>query len=78
MLYVTGYVWPMSATHFPDFTNPVTAEWWNDQIVAWRDLIAFDGLWIDMNEVSNFVNGSTEGCRINNLNNPPYLPKIST
>lgn len=39
--------------------------------------MAFDGLWIDMNEVSNFVVGSTTGCAASSLNTPPYVPHIA-
>ena len=39
--------------------------------------VAFDGLWIDMNEVSNFVVGSTTGCAASSLNTPPYVPHIA-
>uniref|UniRef100_A0A8C7E2A0 P-type domain-containing protein n=1 Tax=Naja naja TaxID=35670 RepID=A0A8C7E2A0_NAJNA len=38
--------------------------------------VPFDGLWIDMNEPSNFVDGSTEGCSKGDLDNPPYTPAI--
>ena len=29
-----------------------------------------------MNEPSNFVQGSTKGCKKNNLDNPPFLPNV--
>jgi len=38
--------------------------------------LKFDGLWIDMNEPSNFVQGSTKGCSSNRYDHPPYLPGI--
>ena len=39
----------------------------------------FDGLWIDMNEPENFMNGQLNdgGCPAGNkYDNPPYLPGI--
>jgi alpha-glucosidase (family GH31 glycosyl hydrolase) len=39
-------------------------------------MIQFDGLWIDMNEQSNFVTGETGGCAGNTINYPPYIPHI--
>ena len=36
--------------------------------------VAIDGSWNDMNEISNAVDGSYEGCPKNELENPPYLP----
>lgn len=31
----------------------------------------------DMNEVSNFVQGSNKGCLVNDLNYPPFTPSKS-
>ncbi|NXD16675.1 LYAG glucosidase, partial [Nothocercus nigrocapillus] len=70
-----GKVWP-GPTAFPDFTNPETREWWYDMLKEFHDQVPFDGMWIDMNEPSNFVEGSQEGCPSNNLENPPYVPGV--
>jgi len=51
-----GSVWPNEAL-FPDFFAQNTVGWWHDQLDAMHDLIKFDGLWEDMNEVSNFCLG---------------------
>ncbi|KAM6100899.1 LOW QUALITY PROTEIN: maltase-glucoamylase-like, partial [Pterocles gutturalis] len=66
---------------FPDFFRNSTIEWWAREITevynnpynASRSL-KFDGIWIDMNEPSNFVNGAVGGCRNQELNFPPYIP----
>lgn len=72
-----GVVWPGEVS-FPDFTNPKTEEYWLQQLSKYHSTIPFDGVWIDMNEPSNFVNGSPDGCSKNSvLNYPPYVPKIS-
>uniref|UniRef100_A0A8C4WYN7 alpha-glucosidase n=1 Tax=Eptatretus burgeri TaxID=7764 RepID=A0A8C4WYN7_EPTBU len=59
---------------FPDFLKQRTHKWWAREISDLYDILKFDGLWIDMNEPSNFVAGSTVGCSRNDLNKPPYMP----
>ncbi|NXH72374.1 LYAG glucosidase, partial [Hydrobates tethys] len=70
-----GKVWP-GPTAFPDFTNPETHEWWHDMVKDFHDQVPFDGMWIDMNEPSNFVEGSQDGCPHNSLEQPPYVPGV--
>uniref|UniRef100_A0AAZ3QT78 P-type domain-containing protein n=1 Tax=Oncorhynchus tshawytscha TaxID=74940 RepID=A0AAZ3QT78_ONCTS len=70
-----GKVWP-GLTSFPDFSDDVTHEWWYDNLKRFHDKVPFDGLWIDMNEPSSFVDGSTVGCPDTELENPPYTPGI--
>lgn len=70
-----GSVWP-GWTVYPDFTSPNTTKWWAVQAKLFHDEIPFDGLWIDMNEPSNFVDGSSKGCTGNKYDEPAYLPKV--
>lgn len=71
-----GQVWP-GKTAFPDFFKPSTSDWWNTQLGSFHDKIVFDGVWLDMNEPSNFVDGSYSGCPSNStLDNPPYVPHV--
>lgn len=71
-----GEVWPESPVNYPDFTHPATGPWWQNCLEDFRNIIEYDGIWIDMNEPSNFVQGSIDGCPVNKLTFPPYVPKI--
>uniref|UniRef100_A0A8C9WLM6 Alpha glucosidase 2 n=1 Tax=Scleropages formosus TaxID=113540 RepID=A0A8C9WLM6_SCLFO len=70
-----GKVWP-GLTAFPDFSSQETHRWWYDNLQRFHDKVQFDGLWIDMNEPSNFLDGSLKGCPSNDLENPPYTPGV--
>ncbi|XP_051839078.1 sucrase-isomaltase, intestinal [Antechinus flavipes] len=70
-----GEVWP-GLTVYPDFTNPNCTDWWVEECRIFHDTVPYDGLWIDMNEVSSFVKGSKDGCKPNKLNYPPFTPEI--
>uniref|UniRef100_H0V6I4 Sucrase-isomaltase, intestinal n=1 Tax=Cavia porcellus TaxID=10141 RepID=H0V6I4_CAVPO len=70
-----GEVWP-GLTVFPDFTNPSCIEWWANECNIFHQEVNYDGIWIDMNEVSSFIQGAKEGCNKNNWNYPPYMPDI--
>ncbi|XP_051873196.1 sucrase-isomaltase, intestinal [Pristis pectinata] len=70
-----GEVWP-GETVFPDYTNPQCVKWWVGECDKFYQDIKYDGLWIDMNEVSSFKPGSIKGCIKNNWNHPPFIPRI--
>nr|KAF6319833.1 putative maltase-glucoamylase 2 (putative) [Myotis myotis] len=66
---------------YPDFLRNSTATWWKEEIkklYTSPKSLKFDGLWIDKNEPSNFVDGSVSGCRDEILNKPPYMPYLES
>lgn len=70
-----GVVWPGTTT-YPDFTHPNATSWWTELAKKYHDIVPFDGMWIDMNEPSNFVDGSVNGCTNSTYDNPPYTPRV--
>lgn len=53
---LVGQVWPNDAA-YPDWFNPKTTKWWQNELTYFWGHINFDGLWEDMNEASNFCSG---------------------
>ncbi|OZJ07017.1 hypothetical protein BZG36_00010 [Bifiguratus adelaidae] len=51
-----GRVWP-GKTAFPDWFNPQTGAYWSEMIGDFLTQCPIDGIWIDMNEFSNFGDG---------------------
>lgn len=69
-------VWNKSGkTVFPDFSNPNTLNYWAELVNKFHDEVKFDGIWLDMNEIATFVQGSLDGCPEDNpIERPPYTP----
>lgn len=76
-LYI-GAVWP-GYTVFPDWIGAAVAgggafKWWIDELATWYKEVAFDGIWIDMSEVSSFCVGSCGSKNVTqNPASPPFL-----
>ncbi|KAJ5268560.1 hypothetical protein N7505_004318 [Penicillium chrysogenum] len=75
-----GAVWP-GLTVYPDWFNKETQRYWNSEFERFfspRDGVDIDGLWIDMNEASNFCpypcKNPAEYAQQNNL--PPVPPPV--
>ncbi|XP_029347280.1 lysosomal alpha-glucosidase [Acyrthosiphon pisum] len=74
-----GKVWNDIGTVFPDFTHPKATQFWKNQLLNFHNIVKFDGLWLDMNEPANFVNGDLNGCssyKSDHWEVPPYIPGI--
>lgn len=71
-LYI-GAVWP-GYTVFTDWHHPKANDWWTNELTLWHEKVAFDGIWLDMNEVSSFCVGS---CGTGNLTLNPVHPNFA-
>eukprot|EP01017_Pseudomicrothorax_dubius_P020443 TRINITY_DN2230_c0_g3_i2.p1 TRINITY_DN2230_c0_g3~~TRINITY_DN2230_c0_g3_i2.p1 ORF type:complete len:930 (-),score=208.45 TRINITY_DN2230_c0_g3_i2:217-3006(-) len=51
-----GKVWP-GWTSFVDWLHPNSSNYWTNMLLKLHMKIPYDGIWLDMNEVSNFCDG---------------------
>lgn len=75
-----GAVWP-GLTVFPDWFNSKTQDYWNGEFKRFfgsKDGVDIDGLWIDMNEASNFCPWPCKDPAAYSENNnlPPAPPPV--
>lgn len=80
LILITGAVWP-GLTVYPDWFSPGISGFWNGEFRRFfseQDGIDIDGLWIDMNEASNFCpwpcKDPEQYAKDNNL--PPTPPAV--
>ncbi|EGR31770.1 hypothetical protein IMG5_102700 [Ichthyophthirius multifiliis] len=78
---LVGSVWP-GDTYYPDFNHPNSTQFWFEgfQNLTQTTGLQQDGIWIDMNEFSNFVNGEIikkhQNVKLNQQNNDiPFNPQ---
>ncbi|KAK4551864.1 hypothetical protein LTR86_010860 [Recurvomyces mirabilis] len=67
-----GEVWP-GYTVFPDWHSNASVPWWTRSLQGHHDNVPWDGIWIDMSEVSSFCVGS---CGTHNLSLNPVHPSF--
>jgi len=70
-----GQVWPGNV-NYPDWFNPNTSLFWDIGLNLLYQEVPFHGVWLDMNEASNFVPGENGfvPAKDDLLNLPPYKP----
>ncbi|RMY03154.1 hypothetical protein D0868_07604 [Hortaea werneckii] len=68
-----GAVWP-GYTVFPDWHSAEAVPWWTRSMQKHHDNVPWDGIWIDMSEVSSFCVGS---CGTGNLSLNPVHPPFA-
>ncbi|XP_014441943.1 probable maltase-glucoamylase 2 [Tupaia chinensis] len=68
-----GYPGP---TVFPDYSNDECIQWWKEELTKFHTELAFDGVWIEMDELSSFRQRPGPECESNSLNFPPFTPRV--
>ena len=67
-------------TTFVDFFHPNASQYWQDMLNTLYQKVKFSGIWLDMNEYSNFCNGPcntpTNPTIIDFSNDIPYQPGL--
>jgi len=68
--YSVGIVWPGMCV-FPDFYHPNTANLWKQGLKDLYDKTKYDGLMLDMIDISNFANGDLSNADLTDIKTEP-------
>uniref|UniRef100_A0A914EEX1 P-type domain-containing protein n=1 Tax=Acrobeloides nanus TaxID=290746 RepID=A0A914EEX1_9BILA len=71
-----GVVWPDRHVAFPDFLDQThfTNDWWTNELAHFHSKVPYDGIWIDMNEPTNFGTNEETPWYYNFLDHPSIEP----
>lgn len=58
--YFLGRCWPGTVV-FPDFFHPEIKFYWEKNLKNLHSYFNYSGIWLDMNEISNFCDGECIG-----------------
>ncbi|XP_077548746.1 lysosomal alpha-glucosidase-like [Haemaphysalis longicornis] len=90
---VFGILWPCSPVAYVDFFKNTTISWWTKELAYMHKTLPFDGIWLDMNEPSEFsanraaisaerrkncFKGWKMTCQATIYDDPPYPTKAAT
>jgi alpha-glucosidase (family GH31 glycosyl hydrolase) len=70
---LVGSVWP-GEVHFPDFFNPRTDDYWCKMLDEVYKMVPYSGIWLDMNEIANFISGEADRFAYGKYDQLPYTP----
>jgi len=74
-----GRVWP-GVSYFPDFFHPNALEYMQEVLDPLQESLKYSGLWIDMNEPSNFCDNECtdkEALKYQDIDDKPDLDYIN-
>jgi alpha-glucosidase (family GH31 glycosyl hydrolase) len=53
-----------------DWFNPKAHDYWTEEVTHFHDLIPFDGVWVDLNEMQSFCTFSCGNVELVNITSP--------
>ena len=76
--FLFGKQWPAVTVAWPDWTNPGVESWWEDNFRRFGEIAGqLGGVWLDMNEPSNFCDGQISASCIGSADSSRQLDPIA-
>ena len=76
--FLWGKQWPSITVAWPDWTNPAIESWWEENFRRFGEIAGqLGGVWLDMNEPSNFCDGQISASCIGSADPSRQLDPIA-